>query len=394
MKVLVVLTYYRPHTSGLTIYAERLAKAMVKRGHPVTILTARYDQNLAEEEVIDGIKVVRAPVLFRISKGVVMPTFGLLASKLILEHDVIHLHLPQLDAAGVALRGRLFKKPTVITYHCDLQMPQGILSWVANQGVNLMNHLAALFSHRIVAYTRDYAAHSSLLKRFSKKIEIINPPVELPEIKISEKKDFLNQHNPEDKRPVVGMAARFATEKGVEILLGAVEKLVPQYPDLQAWFAGPYQHILGEEQYYERLISRIQRLQASGNWKLMGLLNPEQMVAFYQAIDMLVLPSLNSTESFGLVQIEAMMNGRPVIASDLPGVRQPVKRHAMGEIIPIGNSDELAKSIEKITQNLSDYHIKPKILADMYSPISIAQEYENLFAKISNELGSKKQFTL
>jgi glycosyltransferase involved in cell wall biosynthesis len=269
-------------------------------------------------------------------------------------------------------------------------MPQGVLSWVANLGVNLMNHLAALFSHRIVTYTRDYAAHSSLLKRYTKKIEIINPPVELPEIKASEKKSFLNQHNPEDKKgPIVGMAARFATEKGVEVLLGAVEKLVPKYPDLQVWFAGPYQNILGEEKYFERLNPRIQELQANGNWKFLGLLNPEQMVSFYQAIDMLVLPSLNSTESFGLVQIEAMMNGKPVIASNLPGVRQPVKRHAMGEIIPIGNSDELARSIEKIIQNPADYHVERKELVDLYSPISIAQEYEKLFARISSELVSK-----
>ena len=49
-----------------------------------------------------------------------MPTFGRLASQLVKEHDVIHLHLPQLDAAGLALRGRIHKKPTVITYHCDL----------------------------------------------------------------------------------------------------------------------------------------------------------------------------------------------------------------------------------------------------------------------------------
>lgn len=390
MRVLVVLTYYRPHTSGLTIYAERLAKAMVKRGHHVTILTSRYDQNLAKEEVIDGVRVVRAPVLFRISKGVVMPTFGWLASKLVLEHDVVHLHLPQLDAAGVALRGRLFNKPTVITYHCDLQMPQGILSWIANQGVNLMNQLAALFSHRIVAYTHDYAMNSNVLKRFSKKIELINPPVELPEIKNSDKRTFTNQHNPENKKPVVGMAARFATEKGVEVLLGAVENLVIQYPDLQAWFAGPYQNILGEEKYFERLKPRIQKLQENGNWKFLGLLNPEQMVSFYQAIDMLVLPSLNSTESFGLVQIEAMLNRKPVIASNLPGVRQPVKRHMMGEIIPIGNSEELAKAIEKIIQNPSNYHINPNELAAMYSPISVAQEYENLFDKISSELNFKE----
>jgi hypothetical protein len=43
MKILTVLTYYRPHTSGLTIYAERLARAFVKRGHQVTVMTTQYD---------------------------------------------------------------------------------------------------------------------------------------------------------------------------------------------------------------------------------------------------------------------------------------------------------------------------------------------------------------
>lgn len=386
MKILVVLTYYRPHTSGLTIYAERLAKAMVGRGHQVTILTSQYDKKLLKEETLDGIRIVRAPVLLRISKGVIMPTFGFLASKLALEHDAIHLHLPQLDAAGVALRGRLLKKPTVITYHCDLQMPKGTLSWLANQGVNVMNFLAALFSHRIVAYTEDYAAHSSLLKKFSKKIEIINPPVELPHVSVPQEGAFLKDNSPLGKKPVVGMAARFATEKGVEVLLDAIEILLPKFPRLQAWFAGPYQNILGEEQYFKRLIPRIHRLEESGNWKFLGLLTPSQMLSFYRAIDMLVLPSLNSTESFGLVQIEAMMQGKPVIASNLPGVRQPVKRHKMGEVIPIGGSSELADAIEKISKNGHLYTMDSRELSKIYSPPAVAEEYEKLFESLLGEL--------
>ena len=78
MRILIVLTYYRPHTSGLTIYAERLAKARVRRGHQVTVLNSRYLKELPPEEIQDGVRVVRAPVLFRLSKGVIMPTFGFL----------------------------------------------------------------------------------------------------------------------------------------------------------------------------------------------------------------------------------------------------------------------------------------------------------------------------
>ena len=120
-------------------------------------------------EIRDGVKIIRAPVLFRISKGVIMPTFGFLATKLALENDVIHLHLPQFDAAGLAIRGRLFKKPTVITYHCDLQMPKGILNWFANQAVHFMNFVACLFADKIVTYTQDYADTFLLFEKIFQK---------------------------------------------------------------------------------------------------------------------------------------------------------------------------------------------------------------------------------
>ena len=69
MKILTVLTYYRPHTSGLTIYAERLARAFVKRGHQVTVMTTQYDSSLPREETMDGVKVIRVPVALRVSEG-------------------------------------------------------------------------------------------------------------------------------------------------------------------------------------------------------------------------------------------------------------------------------------------------------------------------------------
>ena len=68
MKILTVLTYYRPHTSGLTIYAERLARAFVQRGHQVTVMTTQYDPSLPREENMDGVKIIRVPVMFRLEQ--------------------------------------------------------------------------------------------------------------------------------------------------------------------------------------------------------------------------------------------------------------------------------------------------------------------------------------
>ena len=386
MRILVVLTYYRPHTSGLTIYAERLAKALARRGHQVTVLTSQFDPSTPAEEMQDGVRIVRAPVLFRLSKGVIMPTFGALANKLVAEHDVIQLHLPQFDAAGVALRGRLLKKPTVITYHCDLHMPPGMLAWAANQAVRVMNNLAALFTHRIVTYTRDYAENSPFLNRHLKKLKVIPPPVELPEVSAEAVAEFAHRHNPHDHHPVIGMAARFATEKGVEILLEALPRVLEVFPNALVEFAGPYQNIIGEEQYINRLMSRIQKYIEEGHWRFVGVLNPAQMATYYPNIDVLTLPSLNATEAFGLVQIEAMMNGKPSIASSLPGVRQPVMMHKMGKVVPIGDSSALAEALIEVLSHPQDYQGNVAAITDRYLPDSIAQEYEKLFAEMQREL--------
>lgn len=382
MKLLIVLTYYRPHTSGLTIYAERLAKAMVRRGHQVTVLTSRYLPELPPDEIQSGVRIVRAPVLFHVSKGVIMPTFGMLANRLVLEHDAIQLHLPQFDAAGIALRGRLLKKPTVITYHCDLLMPPGLLSRTANLAVKLMNNLAALTTHRIVTYTRDYAENSPYLRRYIHKLHVIPPPVELPQVTPEDVAAFAGKNNPDNRRPVIGMAARFATEKGVEVLLNALPSILKVYPNAQVQFAGPYQNIIGEEHYYQRLSPLIEAYQAKGNWKFVGSLTPQQMATYYPNLDLHVLPSLNSTEAFGLVQIEAMINGVPSLASNLPGVRQPVKLHEMGKIIPIGDANALAEAALDILGHPQDFRKDPAPILERYRPDTIAAEYENLFTQL------------
>lgn len=382
MKILSVLTYYRPHTSGLTIYVERLAKALVKRGHEVTILTSQFDPSLSSEEIQDGVRIIRAPVLFRVSKGVIMPTFGYLAWKLAMETDVIHLHLPQFDAAGVAFRGRLLRKPTVISYHCDLLLPEGIFNRFVNLVVHFMNNLTGFFSHNIGAYTEDFASHSPFLKRFSSKVRVILPPVELPVVDEKAVADFKLEHNPERKYPVIGMATRFAAEKGVEILLNALPDVLEKYPDALVLYAGQYLDVMNEDTYLDRLMPAIKGFQESGNWKFLGVLNPEQMAMFYPNIDVLLVPSLNSTETFGLVQIEAMMNRTPSIASNLPGVRQPVTMTGMGEVVPIGDSEALAKAMLRIFSSPDKYQGDPEQVCQQFDPQTNAEAYENLYLEI------------
>jgi glycosyltransferase involved in cell wall biosynthesis len=382
MKILTVLTYYRPHTSGLTIYAERLARAFVRRGHQVTVMTTQYDPSLPREETMDSVRVLRIPVAVRVSKGVLAPTFGLVATKLVAQHDVVQLHLPQFDAPGVAFRARLFGKPAVLTYHCDLDLPPGLFNRVVNTVVHFQNNMAGLLANHIVTYTQDYADNSAYLTRFRHKLTPILPPVELPIPPDGAAAAFASAHETATRHPVIGMATRFASEKGIEILLDALPAVLAKYPHAQVIFAGQHQNVMGETAYFERLKPQIQKYDASGHWKFLGNLDPVQMAAYYPNLDVLVVPSLNSTEAFGLVQIEAMLNGVPCIASALPGVRRPVQMHNMGEVTPIGDAPALAEALLKVFANRAKYKCDTAELARIYDPDSVAVEYEKLFERL------------
>jgi glycosyltransferase involved in cell wall biosynthesis len=385
MKILTVLTYYRPHTSGLTIYAERLARAFAKRGHQVTVMTTQYDPSLPREETMDGVKVIRIPVAARVSKGVIAPSFGFVATKLVARHDVVQLHLPQFDAPGVALRARLFGKPAVLTYHCDLFLTRTWFNRFVNFVVDFQNNMAGRLANHIVTYTQDYADNSPYLSRYASKLTPILPPVELPVPAPGAVSAFAREHHIDERsgrRPVIGMAARLAAEKGVEVLLDALPVILKKYPKAQVLFAGTYQNVMGEQAYSDRLMPRIREYEQQGHWTFLGNLDPAQMAAFYPNLDVLTVPSLNSTEAFGLVQIEAMMNGVPSVPSALPGVRRPVQMHGMGIVAQIGDSASLAESILSVLDEPKKYHGDIEAIRKSYDPDSVVQEYEKLFERL------------
>jgi glycosyltransferase involved in cell wall biosynthesis len=379
MRVLIALTYYRPHVSGLTIYAERLSRALIRRGHKVTVLTSRFDRSLPAHESLDGIDIVRPWVALRVSKGVIMPTFGYWANRLALSHDVLSIHLPQFDAPGIALRGRLLGKPAVLTYHSDLSLPPTLFNRLANQVVNVANQAAGNWADAVVAYTRDFAEHSPFLSRYLPKVRVIPPPVEVGKAGPADVKTFRRKHNLEGHK-VIGMAARLATEKGVEYLLEAAPTILEKHPGTRFLFAGQYENVLGEEAYARKLAPLLTAL--GDRWTFLGVLPPDGMAAFFKSCDLTVLPSINSTETFGLVQIESMICGTPVVASGLPGVREPVRLTGMGLTVPPRDPARLAEAVLEVLADRRKY-VKPAgKITEMFSPDATALQYELLFREI------------
>ncbi|GAJ01062.1 unnamed protein product, partial [marine sediment metagenome] len=81
-----------------------------------------------------------------------------------------------------------------------------------------------------------------------------------------------------------------------------------------------------------------------GNVEFLGILPSDEWAVFFHEAEVTVLPSINSTEAFGMVQVESMICGTPVLSTDMPRVRQPVKLTGMGRIVPPRNSAALSQA--------------------------------------------------
>jgi len=380
MRILISLMYYRPHYSGLTIYTERLARALARRGHEVSILTSRYRQDLPVREKLDGVIIYRPWVLLHISKGVLMPTLPLWAWRLIQQADVVNAHVPQPDAVVIAALSRLHRKPFVLTYHCDLQMPRGFVHYLANQVSHVTNHISARLADAIITNTEDYAQASPFLRHYLAKIRAIPPPIELEEISPEDITKFREKYGLTPEERVIGIAARLATEKGVEYLVQALPWVLDRHPKARILFAGQHKGVLGEETYAQKLAPLIEEL--GRHWIFLGILPPDEWAVFFHVADVTVLPSINSTESFGMVQIESMSCGTPVIASDLPGVRQAVKSTGMGVIVPPRDVRALAAALNEVLDRPNGFVKDPVEIKKRFSPDAIAAEYEAVFRRL------------
>ena len=378
MRILLALTYYRPHVSGLTIYAERLARGLARRGHRVTVLTSRFAPALAARETEDGVEVVRVPVALKVSKGAIMPGFPAAAAAAIAAADVVNVHMPQFEAALLTWLARRRRRGVVLTYQCDLQLPTGLFNRAVEWSLRPLNRLAAAGADAIVVSSDDYARHSRFLTRYLASVRAIAPLVDLPEPRAETTAALRDGWGP--PRPTIGFAARFAAEKGVEYLLEALPAVLAAVPEARIVFSGAYKDTVGEDAYWQRLAPLIERHR--DRLLFLDLLPMEAMPSFFAACDVLAVTSLNSTEAFGMVQVEAMLSGTPVVATDLPGVREAVGRTGMGLIVPPRDPARLAEALVTVLRDRARF-VRPRaaVLAAFDLEQSLEQ-YEALFESV------------
>jgi glycosyltransferase involved in cell wall biosynthesis len=243
------------------------------------------------------------------------------------------------------------------------------------------NLWARAFADKIVSYTDDFARNSPFLSRALDKLVVIPPPIEMPppsadQVDMLKEKFHVNGHR------IVGFAARLAEEKGVDYLIKSIPLVREKLPEVKYLLAGPRDNVIGEN-VWERLQPLVK--QYGDSLEFVGEIPNREMGNFFALCDVITVPSVNSTESFGLVQVEAMLSGTPVIASNLPGVREPVRMTGMGEIVPIRDERALADKIVKVIQDRPQYVRPREQIESMFALDRTVDAYEALFEKLIKE---------
>jgi glycosyltransferase involved in cell wall biosynthesis len=377
LKILMVVTYYEPHVSGLTIYVERIGEELARRGHKVTVLTSRHLPGLPAHENIRGVEVVRLPVAFRLSKGVIMPSLPLDAIRLVRQHDVVHMHLPLAESPYIAMvAGLPQRKRSIITYHCDLQLPKTASAGAIVAALNRLHWLAGRQVDALVTYTRDYATNSRFLPQFASKVFTVYPPIVVDPPDPADVARWRSELGL-DGCKLIGFAGRFSEDKGGNYILGSIPEVLASVPNVRYVFAGEYKKVIGEN-FFEKVKPLVERYR--DQLLFLGELHGKKLSNFYSMIDVLTLPSVNSTESFGMVQVEAMLCGTPVVASDIPGVREATRVSGMGMTVSPRDSSALAGALVEVLLNREKY-ATPKIdLARTFSAGQTVDFYERLYA--------------
>lgn len=379
LKILICLLYYLPHRTGMQLYIERIAEEFVQRGHEVTVLVARHNLELPRDETINGVRIVRltAPPI-PISRGMIMPAYPYAFYLLARMHDVVSIHTPMLETALISVLARLAGTPVIPTHHGDLLLPKGLSNRFIQGTMFALYKFMAKRAPKIVAYTSDYADNSYYLQPFRDKVEVIHPPITMPEPNLERAAELRAQWSHEGG-PVIGYAGRFVQEKRPDVLIKSLDIINEKYPNARIVFAGqydiPYENTWElykpvVEKYRDQLI-------------FLGLIADMQFMAdFFAACDVLALTS--DSECFALVQVEAMLSGTPVVMTNTPGGRVPVQMTGMGEIVPPRDPQAIGEALVKVIDDPKRYARSREEIENCFSFKETVDRYEAVFYEHAN----------
>ena len=335
MRIAHIAPVFPPIRGGMGTAAYQQARALAHLGAEVTVFT-RPDARPASQP--PGVEVVELPAL--ISKG----NAACLPQVLwrLQGYDLVHLHYPFFGTAElVAARRLLAGPPVVLQYQMDV-VGRGWLAYAFRWHRRAIFPFIVKLADGIVVTTTDYAASSFLGPQVAgsdSRVAVIPHGIDLNHLSPNGDGESDRARLGITRRPLIFFLAQLDRThyfKGLHILFDALAR-IPQ----AALVVG------GDGNMRREYEARAQSLGLADRVRFAGDISDEQLPSYYRAADVVVLPSVDRTEAFGLVLLEAMACGRPVVASRLPGVRTLVEEGRTGYLVDPGNAKDLAEKIER-----------------------------------------------
>ena len=394
MRILHIGKYYPPFAGGIENFMADLLPAL--RAQDVAVAAVVHDEQAARSPAptssidADAIPIYRAPAYGRLLYAPISPAFPLWLQRAIREFkpDLLHLHLPNTSAFWALALPAARRLPWVIHWHADVvssQIDRRLgLAYRALYRPFEQRLLAA--SRAVIATSPPYLDASDALTRWRQRCHVI--PLGLETGRIADPEPAARQRATalwgETGFRVLAIG-RLTYYKGHDVLIRAAAEL----PDSRILIVGT-----GEQR--ERLETLRNALDLGDRVCLPGFQPEADLNALLASCDVLCLPSLERTEAFGLVLLEAMRFGKAVVVSDIPGsgAGWVVRQAGHGLLVPLGDVGALATALRTLqldpTRRETLAQAGPIALREQFGIGPVAAATAALYRQVLADVGSAR----
>lgn len=339
MRILHLSKFYPPEPGGIENFVFDLANVQVRHGHEVYVISHQPASGKpGVHEILHGVRLDRLRTFGQVAYAPVCPGFFFQLRAVIRQFrpDVIHAHVPNVSAFWLLFLRKT--PPIILHWHADV-VPSRIDRKMAVLYRFYKPWETALLEKAdvVIATSRAYLDASAPLRRFRQKCHVV--PLGLDPDRLAHNADisrYYDEPGRSDENFTVLAVGRFAYYKGFQYLVAAAGKM-----------PGVRFVIVGDGPAYPAIKGLVDGNGLQGRVTLPGSVGRETLMGLFRTCDVFCLPSVERTEAFGLVLLEAMYFGKPLITTAIPGSGvSTVNRHnETGLQVPPENPEALAGAI-------------------------------------------------
>lgn len=364
MKILQLGKFYPPDTGGMETALYNITEELNQRGIQCDVLCANKEKKY-RNDLLNGYKVIRTSSYGIVASTSISPQMIRELKKVITNYDILHIHHPNPTANLALFMANPKKQKVVIHWHSDiikqeleLRFYKPLLIWMLKK------------ADVIIGTSQKYIDESLQLKDFKNKCVPIPIGIKKNDIGVDENKFEEIKVRFKNKKIIFSLG-RFIYYKGFEYLIESAKYLPDNYVILLG----------GDGELKEKYEQIIRENGLSENVFLVGKIDQKDLGSYYEACDLFCLPSIAKSEAFGLVMVEAMSFGKPIVATKIKGSGTDWVNHngITGLNVEPKNPEQLANAFKTILENQEIYSKFSKNAFQRYlNEFTIETEIEKL----------------